>query len=33
MAAAIGNYDYLFDWVFNDAAEIEARVGAPASTR
>jgi primary-amine oxidase len=28
MAASIGNYDYLFDWVFNDAAEIEARVGA-----
>ena len=28
MAAAIGNYDYLFDWVFNDAAEIEAKVGA-----
>lgn len=28
MAAAIGNYDYLFDWVFTDAAEIEARVGA-----
>lgn len=28
MAATIGNYDYLFDWVFNDAAEIEARVGA-----
>ena len=28
MAAAIGNYDYLFDWVFNDAAEIEVRVGA-----
>ncbi len=28
MATAIGNYDYLFDWVFNDAAEIEARVGA-----
>jgi primary-amine oxidase len=28
MAAAIGNYDYLFDWVFNDAAEIQARVGA-----
>jgi primary-amine oxidase len=28
MAAAVGNYDYLFDWVFNDAAEIEARVGA-----
>ena len=28
MAAAIGNYDYLFDWIFNDAAEIEIRVGA-----
>jgi primary-amine oxidase len=28
MATAIGNYDYLFDWVFNDAAEIEVRVGA-----
>jgi primary-amine oxidase len=28
MAAAIGNYDYLFDWIFTDAAEIEARVGA-----
>jgi primary-amine oxidase len=28
MAAAVGNYDYLFDWVFNDAAEIEARIGA-----
>jgi primary-amine oxidase len=28
MAAQIGNYDYLFDWIFNDAAEIEARVGA-----
>ena len=28
MAAAIGNYDYLFDWVFNDAAEIDVRVGA-----
>jgi Copper amine oxidase, enzyme domain len=28
MAAAIGNYGYLFDWVFNDAAEIEVRVGA-----
>jgi primary-amine oxidase len=28
MATTIGNYDYLFDWVFNDAAEIEARVGA-----
>ncbi len=28
MASTIGNYDYLFDWVFSDAAEIEARVGA-----
>ena len=28
MITAIGNYDYLFDWVFNDAAEIEVRVGA-----
>ncbi len=28
MAAAIGNYDYLFDWIFTDAAEIEVRVGA-----
>lgn len=28
MAAAIGNYDYLLDWVFNDAAEIEIRIGA-----
>ncbi len=28
MAAQIGNYDYLFDWIFNDAAEIEVRVGA-----
>ena len=28
MAAQIGNYDYLLDWVFNDAAEIEVRVGA-----
>jgi primary-amine oxidase len=28
MAAAVGNYDYIFDWVFNDAAEIDARVGA-----
>jgi len=27
MAAAVGNYDYLFDWVFNDAAEIDVRVG------
>ncbi|HYU79271.1 MAG TPA: hypothetical protein VEK56_09810, partial [Vicinamibacterales bacterium] len=24
----IGNYDYLFDWIFNDAGEIEVRVGA-----
>jgi primary-amine oxidase len=28
MAAAVGNYDYIFDWVFNDAAEIDVRVGA-----
>ena len=28
MAATIGNYDYLFDWVFTDSAEIEVRVGA-----
>jgi len=28
MAAAVGNYDYVFDWVFNDAAEIDVRVGA-----
>ncbi len=28
MAASIGNYDYLFDWIFNDAGEIEVRVGA-----
>ena len=28
MASTIGNYDYLFDWIFNDAAEIEVRVGA-----
>src|SRR4029450_7836970 len=28
MAAAVGNYDYLFDWVFNDAAEIDVPVGA-----
>jgi primary-amine oxidase len=28
MASTIGNYDYIFDWVFNDAAEIEVRVGA-----
>jgi primary-amine oxidase len=28
MAASIGNYDYVFDWVFSDAAEIEVRVGA-----
>ena len=28
MAAAIGNYDYLFDWIFTDAGEIEVRVGA-----
>jgi primary-amine oxidase len=28
MASTIGNYDYFFDWIFNDAAEIEVRVGA-----
>ncbi|MGH9384666.1 MAG: tyramine oxidase [Vicinamibacterales bacterium] len=28
MASTIGNYDYVFDWIFNDAAEIEVRVGA-----
>jgi len=28
MAATIGNYDYLFDWIFSDAADIEVRVGA-----
>ena len=28
MAATVGNYDYLFDWVFTDAAEIDVRVGA-----
>jgi primary-amine oxidase len=28
MATQIGNYDYLLDWVFNHAAEIEVRVGA-----
>lgn len=28
MASTIGNYDYLLDWVFNDAAEIQVRVGA-----
>jgi primary-amine oxidase len=27
MASQIGNYDYVIDWVFNHAAEIEARVG------
>ncbi len=27
MASQVGNYDYLIDWVFNHAAEIEARVG------
>jgi len=28
MATTIGNCDYLYDWVFNHAAEIEVRVGA-----
>ena len=28
MASTIGNYDYLMDWVFKDAAEIEVRLGA-----
>jgi len=28
MITTIGNYDYLFDWVFTDAAEIEVKVGA-----
>jgi primary-amine oxidase len=28
MAATIGNYDYLFDWIFSDAAALEVRVGA-----
>jgi primary-amine oxidase len=28
MATTIGNYDYLFDWIFSDAADIEVRVGA-----
>lgn len=27
MASQVGNYDYLIDWVFNHAGEIEARVG------
>jgi primary-amine oxidase len=27
-ASQLGNYDYLVDWVFNHAAEIEARIGA-----
>jgi primary-amine oxidase len=28
MAAQLGNYDYLIDWVFNHAGEIEGRIGA-----
>jgi primary-amine oxidase len=28
MTAEVGNYDYMLDWVFNDAAEIDVRVGA-----
>ena len=27
MASQVGNYDYIVDWVFNHAGEIEARVG------
>lgn len=27
-ASQLGNYDYLIDWVFNHAGEIEARIGA-----
>jgi primary-amine oxidase len=28
MAAQLGNYDYLIDWVFNHAGEIDGRIGA-----
>ena len=28
MASQVGNYDYIMDWVFNHAAEIDLRVGA-----
>jgi primary-amine oxidase len=28
MASQLGNYDYLIDWVFNNAGEIEGRIGA-----
>jgi primary-amine oxidase len=28
MAPTIGNYDYFYDWVFTEAAEVEVRVGA-----
>jgi primary-amine oxidase len=28
MASQLGNYDYLIDWVFNDAGEIDGRIGA-----
>ncbi len=28
MAAQLGNYDYLIDWVFNHSGEIEGRIGA-----
>jgi primary-amine oxidase len=28
MASQLGNYDYMIDWVFNDAGEIDGRIGA-----
>jgi primary-amine oxidase len=28
MIAQLGNYDYMIDWVFNDAGEIDGRIGA-----